>query len=257
MFAYALPIVGTNLAYLGLLLALRLYIAQEAGLAEAGRFSLALDLVGKLVMTLGTALDLWLFQLAVRAEREQGEAAGQRQLTLNFGRVIALLAPSMLGLWLVLPSLEALIVAPSFRGAFAWHAAMLIPGLMAYAIVQYVLHPFHQIAKRTAILLVAALLALLVTLLMLALAPAFRLPPVIVPALALVVGMLLALVVLGWWRDRSVPLFEPALPGSSCWRWGHAPCGCTHAFRSGTGRNGLVRQHADRHHRLLRSGLGA
>ncbi len=212
MLAYALPIVGTNLAYLGLLLALRLYIAQEAGLAEAGRFSLALDLVGKLVMTLGTALDLWLFQLAVRAEREQGEAAGQRQLTLNFGRVVALLAPAMLGLWLVLPSLEALIVAPSFRGAFAWHAAMLIPGLLVYGIVQYALHPFHQIAKSTAILLVAALLALLVTLLMLALAPAFGLPPAIVPSLAFLIAMLVALTLLGWWRDRSFPLFEPAVP---------------------------------------------
>lgn len=213
MFAYALPIVATNVAYLGLLLALRLSMAQEAGLAEAGRFSLALDLVGKLVMTLGTALDLWLFQLAVRAEREGGDAAGQQQLTRNFGRIVALLAPAMLGLWLVLPSLEALIVAPSFRGAFTSHAAMLIPGLLAYGIVQYALHPFHQIAKRTTILLVAALLSLVSTLLVLTLAPALRLPALIVPALALMVAMLLALLLLGWWRDRSVPLMERALPG--------------------------------------------
>lgn len=212
LLAYALPVVGTNLAYLGLLLALRLFMAQEAGLAEAGRFSLALDLSAKLVMTLGTALDLWLFQLAVRAEREGGALAGQRQLMRNFGRVVALLAPAMLGLWLVLPSLEALVVAPAFRGAFAWHAAILIPGLLMFGLVQYALHPLHQIAKSTAILLVAALAALLVALLFLTLAPAFRLPASLVPSLALVVSMLVALLLLGWWRDRSVPLFEPALP---------------------------------------------
>lgn len=206
MLAYAVPIVGTNLAYLGLLLALRLFMAQEAGLAEAGRFSLALDLVGKLVMTLGTALDLWLFQLAVRADREGGAIAGQQQLTRNFAQVLALLAPALLGLWLVLPSLEALLVAREFRGAFAWHAAMLIPGLALYGIVQYALHPFHQIARRTAILLVTALAALLVTLLILTLAPAFRLPSVVVPALALVVAMALATAVLIGWRDRAVPI---------------------------------------------------
>jgi O-antigen/teichoic acid export membrane protein len=212
LMAYALPIVGTNFAYVAMLLALRLFMAQEAGLAEAGRFSLALDLSAKLVTTLGAGLDLWLFQLALRAEREQGKAAGQRQLTLNSGRVMALLAPAMLGLWLVLPSLEILLVAPDFRGSFAWHAALLAPGLLLYGGVQYALHPVHQMARRTTILMVAAFLALFLALLVMALAPAFRLPPAMVPALALLGAMSVAFLLLAWWRDRNVPLFSPGLP---------------------------------------------
>lgn len=158
--AYAMPIVGTNLIYLLLFFGMRAGVAQVWGLAEAGRFSLALEFVLKLFTTIGTALDLLLFQLAVKAAREEGGEAGNTRLLANLRLVLAVIAPMALGLAMVRGGIEAVIVSPAFRGAFAEHIGALMPGIALYAFLQYAVHPFSQLNRRTGDLPLAGLAAL-------------------------------------------------------------------------------------------------
>lgn len=203
LFGYAMPIVATNLAYLLLLFGLRLFIATRLGLGEAGSFSLALDLGLKLVMTIGSALDLYLFQLAVRDDREKGAAAGRERLALNFGIVLAVLAPTLLGLWLVLPSLEMLVITPDYRPTFARYMLLLLPGLFLVGVVQYAIHPVHQLAGRTLPLVAASGAAAIAAFASLAVSGIL---PVAIPhltGLALLAGMLIAALML--WRAIATP----------------------------------------------------
>jgi len=157
---YAGPIVATNCLYLVLFFGLRSAVALTSGLAAAGQFSLALDFGLKLFTTIGTALDLMLFQIAVREARESGEVAGQARVRHNAEIVVAAILPMALGLYLVIPDLEMFLVAPEFRGAFAAYVITLLPGVALYAVIQYALHPFLQLAHRTAPLAFAALAGL-------------------------------------------------------------------------------------------------
>lgn len=157
---YAGPIVLTNCLYLALFFGLRSAVALTSGIAAAGQFSLALDFVLKLFTTIGTALDLMLFQIAVRDAREHGESAGELRVRHNAEIVVAAILPMALGLYLVIPLLEPLLVAVEFRGAFAAYVGALLPGVALYAVIQYALHPFQQLAHRTAPLAIAALTGL-------------------------------------------------------------------------------------------------
>lgn len=157
---YAGPIVLTNCLYLALFFAIRTAAALAGGLAVAGQVSLALDFTLKLFTTLGTALDLLLFQLALRDNRERGEAAGRERLRANFELVLAATLPVAVGLFLVIPDLEILLVAPDFRGSFAVLVATLLPGILLYTLVQYALHPYFQLAQQTGRLVLAAGIAL-------------------------------------------------------------------------------------------------
>lgn len=159
---YAGPIVLTNCLYLALFFGLRSAVALTSGIAAAGQFSLALDFVLKLFTTIGTALDLMLFQIAVRDARENGKIAGEARVRHNAEIVLAAILPMALGLYLVISALEPLLVAPAFRGAFAAYVVALLPGVALYALVQYALHPFQQLAHRTAPLAVAALAGLVI-----------------------------------------------------------------------------------------------
>ncbi len=159
---YAGPIVATNCLYLGLFFGLRSAVAWTGGLAAAGRFSLALDFTSKLFTTIGTALDLMLFQAAVRETREKGAAAGLVRAGQNAEMVLAVLLPMAVGLAFVMPELEGWLVAPEFRGAFSAFVLALVPGITLYSLVQYALHPFLQLDHRTGRLTLAALAGLCV-----------------------------------------------------------------------------------------------
>ncbi len=58
----------------------RSVIAALGGFSESGYFSLASDIGTRVFGTLGAALDVLLFQIAVRAEEEGGHAAGEEQV---------------------------------------------------------------------------------------------------------------------------------------------------------------------------------
>jgi O-antigen/teichoic acid export membrane protein len=157
--AYAVPLVAANILYQLLPLMNRTALAWRDGYAEAGQFSLAADLGLRLFMTLGSALDILLFQLAVRTDAHEGRAAAERQIGRNIALVFALMLPFGAGLWLVLPGLEALIVPAAYQGPFARYTALLIPAFFGFAFIQYALNPVFQLRKETAPVVVAALVA--------------------------------------------------------------------------------------------------
>lgn len=199
---YAGPIVATNGLYLGFFFALRAGVAAFGGLAAAGQFSLALEFVLKLFSTIGTALDLALFPMALRAERESGLAAAETRARANLEVSIAVLAPMAMGLMMVAPGLEPLLVAPAFRGPFAAFVLALSPGIALYAVVQYGLHPFAQLRHQTGQLLKGALVACTVGGLLGASTLAGGLTALKV-GLVLALAMLAATGVLAWSAGRS------------------------------------------------------
>ena len=168
---YSLPIVLANGVYFAIPLLNRAFVARSYGFAETGQFSLAYDLGIRLFMAIGTALDVLLFQLAVRADEQVGQTGARVQLSRNLTFVIAVLVPVCCGAWLVLPSLEALVVPMAYRGPFAHYFELLLPGLLAWSIATYGLNPSFQIAQRTTPMLAAGAIACLVDVALMSLLP--------------------------------------------------------------------------------------
>ncbi|WP_336486534.1 lipopolysaccharide biosynthesis protein [Methylobacterium nigriterrae] len=160
--AYGLPLIAANAIYQILPFVNRGTIAAQAGFAEAGYFALAADVTSRSLSTLGTALDLLLFQLAVQAEEHHGRDAAERQVAGNAATVVALLLPCAVGFWAVLPALQALVVPEAFRGPFALYAGLLVPGLFCLALMNFALNPVFQIRRRTLPVIAAAILGLAV-----------------------------------------------------------------------------------------------
>lgn len=167
LIAYSAPIVAAHLLYQAMPLASRSIVASVYDFAETGQFSLAYDLGMRAVMAFGSALDVLLFQIAVAAHEEHGEDRAKEQVARNMGVVFAFLLPACVGLWLVMPSVEALIVPTQFRGPFGHYLGLLLPGLFAMGLISFGVNPVFQIEKRTAPTIVAALAAVSVSLLLL------------------------------------------------------------------------------------------
>lgn len=157
--AYGLPLSASLLLFAMIPLANRALGAQASGFADAGHLSLAQDIGLRLVMTVGFAMDQLLFQLAVRADEHQGETQGRAQIAQNMTVMAAILLPALAGVWLVLPSFEALIVPTDFHGAFSSALSLLLPGLAAYGLMTFALAPAFQIARRTWPVIAAAAVA--------------------------------------------------------------------------------------------------
>lgn len=156
---YAIPIVMANMLYQVIPLVDRALIAQRFGFAESGQFSLAYDLGIRIVLAIGSTLDVLLFQLAVRTDEVHGAAASRLQIGRNMGVVVAIVAPTCMGAWLVLPSFQQLVVPPDFRGPFAQFFTFLLPGFFCYPLIHYALHPVFQIRTKTKPLIVTASIA--------------------------------------------------------------------------------------------------
>ncbi len=159
-FAYAAPFILSSVLFQLIPFACRILAGALYGDGEAGQFSLANDIGVRVLAAIASALDVVLFQRAVRAEEGQGIEAARAELADNMALVVAVILPSAAGLWLCLPSLEALIAPPAFRGPFSAHLAPMLPGLCAFVLTMYAVAPIFQIAKRTAPMVVAALAAL-------------------------------------------------------------------------------------------------
>jgi len=154
--AYGLPLIAATAVYQLLPFLNRGVIAAHGGFAEAGYFALAADVAGRSITTLGTALDLLLFQFAVRAEEQHGRAAAEAQVARNAAVVVALLMPCAVGFWAVLPAIQGLVVPEAYRGPFGFYAGLLLPGLFCLAIMFYALNPVFQIRRRTLPVIAAA-----------------------------------------------------------------------------------------------------
>lgn len=159
--AYGLPIVLANFLYQTVPLVNRVAVSQINGFAEVGRISLAFEIGIRIVGAVGSALDVILFQIAVRAETTEGAPAARAQIARNLAAVFAVALPSVAGCWLVLPSFEALFVPQNFQGAFAHYFTLMTPALLAFALINYGVNTAFQIAHRLSPLIIAALVACL------------------------------------------------------------------------------------------------
>lgn len=193
--AYGLPLIAANAVYQLMPFLNRSTIAGTAGFAEAGYFALAADLGSRSFATLGTALDVLLFQIAVQAEEHHGREAAETQVSRNIAVVVALLLPCATGYWAVTPALQALIVPEAFRGPFAAYTDLLIPGLFCLSMMNFALNPIFQIRRRTGPVVAAALLGLAVNAIGLAVLPRWIGPHGV--ALAQTLGLFAAVVLLG------------------------------------------------------------
>lgn len=217
---YAVPLVIASALYQMIPFLNRTWLASRDGFAEAGYFSLAADMGMRLFQTIGSAMDLLLFQIAVRTEEASGRARAEQQIASNLAVVVAVLLPCAAGYWAILPSFEALVVPQAYRGPFAAYGGLLIPALLAIGIVQYALNPILQLRKRTAPAIGAAVAGL-----GLDAAALFLLPEGLGPhraALAQVAGSLAALAVLAGlalsgpdrvrlpWRDLGLTVLATA-----------------------------------------------
>jgi O-antigen/teichoic acid export membrane protein len=169
--AYGLPYVCSSILFQFIPLANRTLVSGFFGFGETGQYSLANDIGVRVFSATAASLDVLLFQLAVRADETHGPARARTQLAENMMIVLAIILPTGVGLWLVMPSFEALIVPEAFRGPFARYLTTMLPGLVAYVILQYTISPIFQIAKRTSPMIVAALAACLADGLLIALLP--------------------------------------------------------------------------------------
>ena len=168
---YAVPIVAANLLYICIPLANRSFVAIEYGFSETGQFSLAYDIGTKAVQAIGSTLDVLLFQIAVAAHDRHGHAHAKQRVADNMAVVIAIILPACVGIWLVLPSLQGLIVPVQYRGPFADLLTLMMPGLFCFAMILYAINPIFQIAKRTAPLIGAAVIACIADPLLLSILP--------------------------------------------------------------------------------------
>lgn len=157
---YGLPLMAANMFYQLITFMNRAMIADAYGYAEAGQFALATDMGVRVFATLGSALDIFLFQVAVRADDQHGPDKAAEQLSRNMSMVLALCAPLACGYWLALPMFEALIVPQDYRGPFAAYTTILIPAMTCFALVLYAFNPVFQIQKRTWPVIATALVAL-------------------------------------------------------------------------------------------------
>jgi O-antigen/teichoic acid export membrane protein len=168
---YGLPLVSASILFQLIPLINRMIVSGLYGFGESGQFSLANDLGVRILSAIASTIDVLLFQLAERADETHGAAGGRAQLADNMGVVFAVILPTCVGIWLILPSFQALIVPEAFRGPFAVYLTAMLPGLLAYVLLQFALAPIFQIGKRTAPMIVSAVAACLADLVLLAALP--------------------------------------------------------------------------------------
>lgn len=159
-FVYALPLVAGNAIYSLIPLLNRSLLANAYGYAEAGYFSLASDMGLRLFGTLGAMLEIVLLREVIRLDESRGRTAALERIAQNVPVVLMVGLPVAVGLWVVLPAFDQLIVPASFRGRFESYMAILIPGFAAITLFQAALYPVFLIGKRTGIATLAALLGL-------------------------------------------------------------------------------------------------
>ena len=156
---YSLPIIAANILYLAIALVNRALVTQHFGFAETGQYSLAYDLGTRLIAAFGSALDVLLFQIAVRAYDQHGQERALDQISRNMSIVIAVLLPAAVGLWFIVPSLEQVLVPELYRGPFGHYLILQLPGLLCFGLMNFAINPVFQIVKMTRPLITAAVTA--------------------------------------------------------------------------------------------------
>ena len=159
--AYGFPVVAANIVFQVVILANRASAASAFGYADSGQLSLATDMSLRLFLAIGSAIDVLLFQLAVRAEAEGERGAAEAQLRFNAVAVTAVLTLLATGYAMTLPAFTQLLVPVHYRSDFARLTMLLLPGLLLFSIAQFAINPMFQVARRTGPVLAASGVAIL------------------------------------------------------------------------------------------------
>ena len=115
-----------------------------------------------LFRSIGSAIDILLLQLAIKADHDFGRDAAKQQLSKNLTIILAVMLPLCVGLWLVLPSFAEVLVPQAFKVEFITLFEALLPGFFAYGMLFFALHQVFFLKQKTWPLGVAAGLALLI-----------------------------------------------------------------------------------------------
>ena len=169
---YGLPVVAANVLFQSILLMNRSAAAATFGFAAAGHLSLATDIELRILLSVGAAVDVLLFQLAVRSESMGGQQAAAAQVRANIVHVTAVLLLLAIGFAATLPAFVALVVPRHFQDGFAPLALVILPGITLFCLGQFAINPVFQMAHRTAPIIAGALLSAAADALGLALMPA-------------------------------------------------------------------------------------
>ncbi len=224
--AYGFPVILAILIYYLIPLWNRTSIANDLGFAASGQFSLAYDIAIRVVQTVGSALDIILFQIALKTEDERGVEEAKAQLSANMGLVLMAVTAVVACYWLALPAFEAALVPQAFRGSFAAATAILLPGLACYALILFAVTPVFQLRRRTWPVVLCALLALAVNAALVAplgaeakladyaRAQSFAYGAALLAALALALGQMKVLPPL---RDVAAAALAAAAMAAACW----------------------------------------
>jgi O-antigen/teichoic acid export membrane protein len=168
---YGAPIVFANIGYQAIVLVNRGAVAAHLDFAAAGRLSLATDLTIRLILVVGAALDIFLFQLAVHKKATEGAAAAQAQIKRNILIILSVLTLLCLGYMAALPAFAALVAPEKFRADFAPLSLILTPGVTLFSLGQFCLNPIAQLEGKTGGIFIAAFATLAIDLALLWLAP--------------------------------------------------------------------------------------
>ncbi len=224
---YAVPLVAAGALYQAVPLLNRAALAGRSSFAETAYFTLAGEIAMRLFQNLGSALDLGLFQLAVRAEEHHGRAAGDAQAARNLAMVAAAIVPAATGLCVVWPAFEALFVPTIYRASLEVPMLLSIPALAIYAILHYAVHPIFQLRGSTAPVIAASVVALLANAgLLLAwpgAADATMVASIQLAVFAIALVVLVTLAVAGGtalpWRDLACILLASGLMAAALLPW--------------------------------------
>lgn len=203
---YSLPLVGANAIYSLIPLINRSLLANAYGFAEAGYFSLAADMGLRLFGTLGATLEIVLLREILRLDETKGRLAAQKRIAQNLVIVLMVALPAAVGLFLVLPAFEKLLVPPNFHGRFSAYMILLIPGFVALTVFLAGLYPVFLLGKRTGMATLAAGFGLAANL---AIVFGFAAAGPERFALGQTAGFVVALLITAWAALRSLPVWPP------------------------------------------------
>jgi O-antigen/teichoic acid export membrane protein len=169
---YGLPIVLANILYQAIVLINRSQAAAQFGYADAGQLSLATDLTIRMMLSVGAALDVFLFQVAVHSKASAGEEGARRQIARNMIVVLAVLLLLCIGYIVAAPAFAAVVVPEKFRSDFESLSVILAPGVLLFCLGQFALSPVTQLFGKTSNLIISAAVSFALDITLLWLIPA-------------------------------------------------------------------------------------
>jgi O-antigen/teichoic acid export membrane protein len=159
----------------------------------------------RLFGTLGATLEIVLLREVLRLDETKGRRAAQKRIAANLVIVLMVALPVALGLFLVLPAFEKLLVPANFHGHFSAYMVQLLPGFLALTIFVAGLYPVFLLGKRTGMATLAAGFGLAVNLVLV-----FGAGELLGPerfALGQTAGFVVVLAITGWAALRALPVW--------------------------------------------------